>query len=77
MIATPLSTFSTSTVITNSGSSCFIDTATCWFETKREQSDGCGKDLTYIKVFLPTASMDDFVEVVTPQIYADWHGGEA
>jgi len=52
-------------------------TSECWFETKREQCDGCGKDFTYIKVFFPTASMDEFVEVVTPQIYADWHGGEA
>ena len=49
----------------------------CWFETKREQCDGCGKDFTYIKVFFPTASMDEFVEVMTPQIYAEWHGGEA
>ena len=52
-------------------------TSECWFETKREQCDGCGKDFTYIKVFFPTASMDEFVEVVTPQIYAEWHGGEA
>ena len=49
----------------------------CWFETKREQCDGCGEDFTYIKVFFPTASMDEFVEVMTPQIYAEWHGGEA
>jgi len=49
----------------------------CWFETKREQCDGCGKDFTFIKVFFPTASLDEFVEVVTPQIYAEWHGGEA
>ena len=49
----------------------------CWFETKREQCDGCGKDFTYIKIFFPTASMDEFVEVMTLQIYAEWHGGEA
>ena len=49
----------------------------CWFETKREQCDGCGEDFTYIKIFFPTASMDEFVEVMTPQIYAEWHGGEA
>jgi len=52
-------------------------TETCWFETKRDQCDGCGKDFTFIKVFFPTASLDEFVEVVTPQIYAEWHGGEA
>ena len=52
-------------------------TDTCWFETKREQCNGCGKDLTFIKVFFPTVSLDGFVEVVTPQIYAEWHGGEA
>lgn len=51
--------------------------ATCWFETKRDQCDGCGKDFSYIKVFFPTASLDEFVEVMTPQIYADWHGGDA
>jgi hypothetical protein len=50
---------------------------TCWFETKREQCDGCGKDFTFIKVFFPTVSLDEFVEVVTPEIYAEWHGGEA
>ena len=50
-------------------------TETCWFETKREQCDGCGKDFTFIKVFFPTTSLDEFVEVVTPEIYAEWRGG--
>ena len=52
-------------------------TETCWFETKRDQCDGCGKDYTFIKVFFPTATMDELLEVMTPQIYAEWHGGEA
>jgi len=52
-------------------------TEACWFEAQREQCDGCGKDFTFIKVFFPTTSLDEFVEVVTPEIYAEWHGGEA
>lgn len=68
--------FATELIEQRSGDYEYI-TERCWFETKREQCDGCGKDFTFIKVFFPTASLDEFVEVLTPEIYAEWHGGEA
>jgi len=49
----------------------------CKFETKRERCDGFGKDFAFIKVFFSTLSLDEFAEVLTPQVYAEWHGGEA